>query len=86
MLGMYRRAGYQWSEIAVLMNSSPARLQKTLRASHPPRERTAGAMIISQRSPRRFASDQQTAACTERRPHVIAFFLQIFAISCHIDA
>ncbi len=28
MLGMYRRAGYQWSEIAVLMNSSPARLQK----------------------------------------------------------
>ena len=28
MLGMYRRAGYPWSEIAALMNSSPARLQK----------------------------------------------------------
>ncbi len=28
MLGMYRRAGYPWSEIARLMNSSPARLQK----------------------------------------------------------
>jgi hypothetical protein len=28
MLGMYRRAGYPWSEIAGLMNSSPARLQK----------------------------------------------------------
>ncbi len=31
-------------------------------------------MITSQRSPRRFQSDQQTTACTERRPHVIAFF------------
>ncbi len=28
MLGMYRRAEYPWSEIAALMNSSPARLQK----------------------------------------------------------
>lgn len=28
MLGMYRRADYSWSEIARLMNSSPARLQK----------------------------------------------------------
>ncbi len=28
MLGMYRRADYSWSEIARLMNSSPARLRK----------------------------------------------------------
>ncbi|TVS08669.1 MAG: hypothetical protein EA424_28310 [Planctomycetaceae bacterium] len=28
ILAMYRRAGYPWSEIAALMNSSPARLQK----------------------------------------------------------
>ncbi|TVS18601.1 MAG: hypothetical protein EA424_10580, partial [Planctomycetaceae bacterium] len=28
MPGMYRRARYRWSEIAGLMNSSPARLQK----------------------------------------------------------
>ena len=28
MLSMYRRAGYQWSEIAALMNSSPARVKK----------------------------------------------------------
>ncbi len=28
MLGMYRRAGYPWSEIARLMNTSPARLRK----------------------------------------------------------
>jgi RNA polymerase sigma factor (sigma-70 family) len=28
MLAMYRRAGYSWSEIAALMNSSPGRLKK----------------------------------------------------------
>ena len=43
-------------------------------------------MISSHRSPRRFQSDQQTAACTDRRPHVIAFFRRIFATSCHIEA
>ena len=35
MLAMYRRAGYSWSEIACLMNSSSARLQQRLqRAIH----------------------------------------------------